>query len=296
MRILIIGGSQFIGKALLKEFLGDPERHEITVFNRGNNEMFDAPSLKWYKGDRTLGFGQLVNSRFDLIIDTCAFKPTDLIHINQLSFEKYILISSTAVYEPLNFGAINENSILKKVQHISDLSDTDLMELPVNDRTYGPLKILTEQKIKSLTRNSIIIRPCVVLGQHENTNRLKNLFKLVSNSTSSLISSSECLNFQYIDVFDLAKLVLKISKSNNNGTYNLCAPPIKWNSFIKSIIELLNSKLELSEIDESLGIPFFKYSKELGGSFYSSNHREITQFNFSSIKSTLLSYQDSAIF
>lgn len=295
MKILLIGGSQFIGKAILKEFLGDLDRHEISVFNRGNTKISQVSSVNWYKGDRKEGFGNVANSKFDLVIDTCAFKPTDFKHINQLSFEQYIFISSTAVYEPLSIGEITENGALKNVEFLHNLSETDLTDLPVNDSTYGPLKILAEQRLKSFTQNSIIIRPCVVLGQNENTSRLKNLFKIASNSRHLLSPKSEDLNFQYIDVFDLAKLVLNISRLNKNGTYNLCAPPIKWNSFMKSVSELLKSPLILNEKEETFDIPFLKYSKQLGSSYYTSIHAEIRQFDFTSIKSTLLSYQNSTI-
>jgi 2'-hydroxyisoflavone reductase len=293
MKILLIGGSQFIGKAILKEFLGDLDRHEISVFNRGNTKMTQVSSVTWFKGDRKEGFGHAVKTQFDLVIDTCAFKPTDFKHINQLSFERYILVSSTAVYEPLNVGEITENSTIKNVEFLHNLSEADLIDLPVNDSTYGPLKILTEQRLKMFTQNSVIIRPCVVLGQNENTSRLKNLFKIASNSKLFSIPINEDLNFQYIDVSDLAKLVLNIGKSNKNETYNLCAPPIKWNTFMKSVSELLKFPLIRNEKDEDFNIPFYKYSKQLGSSYYSSTHAEIRQFDFTNIESTLLSYQNS---
>lgn len=48
MKILIIGGTRFVGRHLVEELIG--RRHDLTMLNRGNNNIF--PQLKTITGDR----------------------------------------------------------------------------------------------------------------------------------------------------------------------------------------------------------------------------------------------------
>ena len=51
MRILVLGGTRFVGRAFVEEALA--AGHEVTLFNRGetNPELF--PDVEKVRGDRT---------------------------------------------------------------------------------------------------------------------------------------------------------------------------------------------------------------------------------------------------
>ena len=55
MKILIIGGSRFVGPLLVN--LLQKKGHKLTVFNRGTILENYPPSIKYVKGDRDKGFG-----------------------------------------------------------------------------------------------------------------------------------------------------------------------------------------------------------------------------------------------
>jgi len=81
MQILIIGGSQFIGKSLLEKLCSIPKEYKIYLFNRGNHEINTGFNVTKIIGDRSKGFEKLKHINFDIVFDTCGYKPTDFKHI-----------------------------------------------------------------------------------------------------------------------------------------------------------------------------------------------------------------------
>jgi 2'-hydroxyisoflavone reductase len=73
-RILIIGGTAFLGRAAVAEALA--RGHRVTTFNRGRTGV-DVPGVEVVRGDRSEAddLPQLAGRRFDGVIDTCGFVP-----------------------------------------------------------------------------------------------------------------------------------------------------------------------------------------------------------------------------
>ena len=73
MKLLILGGTVFLGRALAEVALA--RGHEVTLFNRGqhNPELF--PEAEKLRGDRDGDLGALKGRRWDAAIDTCGYVP-----------------------------------------------------------------------------------------------------------------------------------------------------------------------------------------------------------------------------
>ena len=77
MDVLVIGGTVFLGRAVVSEALA--AGHTVTVFNRARSAS--APhDVRQLVGDRTsrADLEQLRGRRFDLVIDTCGYVPADV--------------------------------------------------------------------------------------------------------------------------------------------------------------------------------------------------------------------------
>ena len=83
MRILIIGGGRFLGRAFASEALA--AGHQVTVFNRGRQSV-DLDGVRVVRGDREKpeDLARLVASApepteggpaWDAVVDTCGFQP-----------------------------------------------------------------------------------------------------------------------------------------------------------------------------------------------------------------------------
>ena len=73
MEILVLGGTVFLGRALVAAALN--QGHNITLFNRGksNPELF--PGTEKLIGDRHTDLSALEGRKWDLAIDTCGYVP-----------------------------------------------------------------------------------------------------------------------------------------------------------------------------------------------------------------------------
>ena len=100
MRILIMGGTRFIGVYLTKILL--EQGHEVTLFNRGNNPATEG--VRAIKGDRTKPEDiqtQLGKENFDAIYDNNGRELSDtqpLVELFQGKVKKFIYMSSAGVY------------------------------------------------------------------------------------------------------------------------------------------------------------------------------------------------------
>ena len=92
-RILIIGGTNFIGRNLINK-LSLNKKYDLTIFNRGitNPDLF--PNIKKIIGDRNSPDVKLIHQiNWDYIIDLSCYFPQSLINILSelpLNLKKYI--------------------------------------------------------------------------------------------------------------------------------------------------------------------------------------------------------------
>mgnify|MGYP001371949804 FL=1 len=112
MKILIIGGTRFVGRHLVEELIS--RGHDLTMLNRGNNNIF--PQLQTITGDRNeqsridLAAGQ----QWDAVIDTCAYFPRQVRMLAGVlrSAAHYVMISSISAYQNQETANLCENDAL----------------------------------------------------------------------------------------------------------------------------------------------------------------------------------------
>ena len=73
MRILVLGGTKFLGRAFVEAALA--RGHELTLFNRGetNAELF--PEVQKLRGDRNGDLSPLAGRVFDAVVDPSGYVP-----------------------------------------------------------------------------------------------------------------------------------------------------------------------------------------------------------------------------
>jgi len=73
MKILVIGGTRFLGRTLVEMAL--KQGHELTLFNRGktNPELFHE--IEKLIGDRDGDLTPLKGRTWDIVVDTCGYVP-----------------------------------------------------------------------------------------------------------------------------------------------------------------------------------------------------------------------------
>ncbi len=221
MKLLVIGGSQFLGRHLVEQALARGDH--VTVFNRGKTVTALPPGVEQRRGDRKGDLVALAEGRWDAVVDTCGYLPRDVARMAAClrgRVARYVFVSSISVYA--GFEQVNhEGSSLGRI----DDADTNV----IDGRTYGPLKALCEQAaVAAFGDGALLIRPGLIVGPHDPTQRFTYWPARVARAADGeavLAPGSPADGIQVIDVCDLVAFMLRAIDDGRSGAYNLTCPP-----------------------------------------------------------------------
>ncbi|KAL1510515.1 hypothetical protein AB1Y20_006819 [Prymnesium parvum] len=177
-RVLIVGGTQFIGRATVEALSRDGA--DLTLLNRGTTPcawLDRLPSLRVVHCDRwSPGFAAFIATEapWDAIVDFVAFSPDDVEPVIALGprVGLYIFISSDSVYEASDPAAFRRSA----AGLLTENSDGRYHAARASADEYGANKLATELRLREANSlRSLCMRLPDVLGPHENTQRLRKL-------------------------------------------------------------------------------------------------------------------------
>lgn len=218
MRLLILGGTQFLGRALVDATLA--AGHVVTLFNRGrtNPELF--PELERLRGDRAGDLAALAGRDWDAVVDTSGQRPDDVRRSAELladHVDRYAFISSMSVYADTSKTGINERG------PVATIAPERAREARPQD--FGALKALCESAVKAaLPERSLIVRPGLIVGPHDPSDRFTYWPHRMARGGEVLAPGHPNRRIQYIDVRDLAEWTLRQVEQGATGTYNAVGP------------------------------------------------------------------------
>ena len=217
MKLLIIGGTTFLGPALVAE--AQESGHRVTLFNRGQSSREPVAGVEQIQGDRETDLQRLAGRGWDAVIDTCGYIPRVVkLSADALSgsIGHYTFISTLSVY-PLQ-GAAN------RAETAELLTLTDPSVEDVTDASYGPLKALCEAQAQvAFPGASLIIRPGLIVGPRDPTNRFTYWVTRAAKGGKAIAPPAE-QPIQFVDVRDLAAFTLRRIQAGASGIYNVTGP------------------------------------------------------------------------
>lgn len=238
MKILIIGGTRFLGRFLVEEGLS--KNHEITLFNRGNKKE-EFPHIEQVFGDRNSEMEKLKDRKWDAVIDTCGYVPQSLeksISVLGNQIDQYVFISTISVYKDFSKNNLDEDSqVLSMTREEADGLTKDNDQAVMSH--YGELKALCEQTLLNLLPNKgLIIRPGLIVGPYDYSDRFTYWVHRVNEGGKILAPGNPDRMIQFIDVRDLAKWIIEMIENKKTGVYN--ATGINKNLTMGGMLELIN--------------------------------------------------------
>jgi 2'-hydroxyisoflavone reductase len=235
MKVLILGGTRFLGKALTEEAL--KRGHEITLFNRGtNNGAFSG--VEQLIGNRDSDVSQLKNRKWDVVMDTCGFAPHQIKKIAAVlgdNIEHYTYISSISVYKDWIPNNIKEHYHLQSMQADKLKAVEEGTISPYE--YYGALKVLCEAEAENHWPGRVLhIRAGLLVGPFDYTDRLPYWVKRVAKGGKVLVPGRKDRPVQLINVKDIAVWLFNMAEKRKAGTFNVTSPEEEL-----TIEELLNT-------------------------------------------------------
>ena len=231
--VLIMGGSDFIGKSLAKYFI--KHGHKVDVFTTGRIDYEGAN--KHFSCNRRNSEelkSALDGSEYTYIYDMTAYFKSDIAElfkfVNRETLKKYVVLSSAAVYKSTN-KYITEDG-----------------EKGVNLAwgKYGIEKGEAEKYIIESDIPYIIIRPTHIYGPENNLYREMYFFDRIKEGKAIPVPSdrNEPVVNQFIYIDDFVKVLYSLTKNDIvREAYNVSTPQlVTWKKLIETCGEIVGKE------------------------------------------------------
>lgn len=217
MRLLILGGTKFLGRAVVGAALA--RGHEVTMFNRGETNPDLFPDVEKLRGNRDGDLGALEGRRWDVVVDPSGYVPRIVRASAELlrdATEHYTFVSSVSVYGTFRTPGFDESA---PTEELTDPDTEEVME------HYGALKAACERVVEEVFPDRALhVRAGLIVGPHDPTDRFTYWPVRVARGGEVLAPGRPERHVQFIDVRDLAEWMVRSAEDRVAGTFNATGP------------------------------------------------------------------------
>ena len=227
MRILILGGTIFLGPHLIEAALA--RGHSVAIFNRGQHHADWYPEVEKLRGDRSRNIEALQGRRWDAVIDTCGYVPGVVRKSAELlanAVEHYTFISSCSVYAKSDLAATDENAPVstltsEQVNEAEKIDTGERVTAVTYGKMYGPLKALCERAAEEAMPGRVLnVRAGLVVGPYDSTDRFTYWVHRVAQGGEVLAPGEPGRRVRVIDARDLSEWIMRMTEMRQAGVYN----------------------------------------------------------------------------
>lgn len=231
MHLLILGGTQFVGRHLVEAALASG--HRVTVLTRGVTPDPLPAGVERVRGDRDLGaagLAALAGRTFDACLDVSGYTPAQVrpaVEWARGRVARSLFVSSRAVYvEPCPLPITEAHAVWPPAAE--DVTEID-------GATYGPLKVACERIVTAVFGEAAtILRPQVVAGPHDVEPRYPSWADRAARGGPIVAPGDGTDHVQVIDARDLARFAVLAVERGLSGVFNLAGPRLTWAEFLRA--------------------------------------------------------------
>ena len=214
MKILVLGGTRFFGIPMVEELI--QQGHEVTIATRQTTKDNLGDAVQRIQIERTdpIQMEQAFKGKhFDVVYDKIAYCSNDIKNImDVIDCDKYIYMSSTAVYEPKKMDTKEENF---------DAMGKELIWCNRADFPYDEIKRQAECALwqKYDDRNWIAVRYPFVIGKDDYTKRMLFYVEHTMKSIPMKVDNQD-VQMGYIRSDEAGKFMAFLADKNVQGAIN----------------------------------------------------------------------------
>jgi 2'-hydroxyisoflavone reductase len=244
MKLLILGGTKFLGRHAVDAALA--AGHDVTIFTRGktNPELF--PDVEHLQGDRDGDLGALADRSWNGVVDTSGYVPRIVRQSAELlrdAVDRYVFVSSISVYGDFS-QPIDEST---PVAELEDQATEEIME------HYGALKAACETVIDEVYGDrGANVRAGLIVGPYDATDRFTYWPRRIAAAGDVLGPGDPSAPVQFVDARDLAAWLVKLALEGPGGTFNATGPaePLTFADFLERARVAIGSDANVVWVDE----------------------------------------------
>ena len=232
MRVLVLGGTQFVGRHIVEALARDG--NAVSVFTRGQSPDALAAAVERLRGDRDrghAGLAALVGRTWDACIDVSGYTPLQVRASAELLRNvvgRYVYISAVMVYGDTAVRPVHETHarVPAAGEHVTE----------VNGETYGALKVACEDIVQEVYDDrGTLLRPQVIVGPHDPSGRFTYWVMRAGQAGEMLAPGDGSDHLQFIDARDVARFVGAVIARNLAGCFNLSGRRLTWGEFVRAL-------------------------------------------------------------
>ena len=228
MRLLVLGGTRFLGRHLVDLALARGD--DVTVFTRGKQPNHWQGRVTALVGNRdqavSPGLRALETGAWDAVVDTCGYVPRIVRQSAELlapRVGRYLFVSSISVFTDASRPGLTEKD------PVGALDDPGTEEI---GKFYGPLKAACERVVSEVYGyRALNVRPGLIVGPHDPTDRFGYWVArfvhpelLGDRASHAVVPNPPARPIQLIDARDLAAWMLDLAERREAGSFNATGP------------------------------------------------------------------------
>jgi 2'-hydroxyisoflavone reductase len=248
MRILMLGGTSFVGRAIVADALR--QGAELTLFSRGRTGTELFPEAQRLIGDRETGdYTALTDGKWDAVVDASGYQAWQVDQAMDAldgKVGRYVFISSHAVYARTGVGPGSDESTPRR----EPLQRADVLD----NETYGRCKVACEDTVLArYGSRATILRPGKVVGPFDAADTFPYWVRRGARGGRVALPGSPEQPIQVTDSRDLARLVVQLITDDQPGAFNAVGPlePATLDGVIRTAAEVAGAEVEIVPVPAS---------------------------------------------
>jgi 2'-hydroxyisoflavone reductase len=216
MRILFVGGTRFVGRAMAEAAVA--AGHQVTLLHRGKTSPGTLAAAEHLLADRDGDLSALQMREFDATIDVCAYLPRQVESLAAALGTRgghHVYVSTMSVYADDVAGpGLDEYAKLTATPD----PETDTL----TEETYGGLKVLCERAAVAAygEDNVAIVRPTYVIGPEDYSFRFPWWVRRIATGGEILSPGPAASPMSVIDARDQGAWTVRLAETGAAGPFN----------------------------------------------------------------------------
>jgi 2'-hydroxyisoflavone reductase len=240
MRLLVLGGTVFLSKAVAAEAVR--RGHEVTCACRGTSGSVPEGAAV-VEVDRTQQLPDL--GEFDAVVDVARQPSWVRAAVAAYPQAHWVFVSTVNVYAD-DATPGGTPATLPLVEPIHE--DTDLKE---NPEAYGPMKVSCEQAVLAGAASAMVIRPGLIVGPGDPSGRFGYWPRRLASGGEVLAPGDPADLMQVADVRDLAAWAVTACEQGTTGVYDGIGPSMPLGDLLTQCAEGVDAEVSWTWVDQA---------------------------------------------
>jgi nucleoside-diphosphate-sugar epimerase len=240
MRILILGGTAFLGRAVAVHAIA--AGHDVICAARGSAGPV-APGATLIQVDRSVpgGLDPLAGQHFDAVIDVARVPSQVRNALTELAGRvgHWTFVSSCSAYADQSTPGQRAETAALLPPAPPEMDDPE-----VSPEAYGRCKVAAEEAVLAAGVPAFICRAGLIVGPEDTSDRFTYWPVRLSRGGPVLAPGSPDDLVQLVDVRDLARWLVRIAETGRTGGYDAMSVPMRFSDFLAAVADGVGASLD----------------------------------------------------